>query len=91
MTTLGEWSQNRNIPVVLDEYGCTVQQTNVSARLLYYNITAAAVARHGLDWAVWDDNGWFRILNRTTHEWDAEVLAEILPTVPTPPAAARQA
>lgn len=89
MATLGGWSQNRNIPVVLDEYGCTVQQKNVSARLLYYNLTAAAVTRHGLDWAVWDDNGWYRILNRTSHEWDAEVLAEILPTVTAPPAAAR--
>lgn len=86
MATLGNWSHNSSIPVVLDEFGCTVQQRNSTARYLYYQTTAAAATQHGLGWAVWDDNGWFRILDRTTQEWDAQLLETILPNQPAPPA-----
>ena len=58
-----------------NEFGCTVQQTNTSARLLYFKETTTSATAHGLDWGVWDDNGWYKVLDRKTKQWDAQVLA----------------
>jgi aryl-phospho-beta-D-glucosidase BglC (GH1 family) len=77
MSALHDWSQKHAIPVALDEFGCTVQQTNNTARLLYFKTASSTAMRHGIDWAVWDDNGWFQILNRKTQQWDTEVLRQL--------------
>jgi hypothetical protein len=80
MAALQAWSLNRSIPVALDEFGCTVQQTNRTARLLYFKSASGTAMRHGIDWAVWDDNGWFQILDRKTKEWDTQVLGQLFPS-----------
>ena len=80
MKFLGEWGRNRSMPVVHDEFGCTVMQPNRTARLLYYKTYARAAEAAGVAWAVWDDDGWFQILRRRGNRtWDAEVLAQLVP------------
>jgi hypothetical protein len=83
MSSLAAWGQ-RNLGdpsrVVHDEFGCTVMQSNRTARLLYYKTYARAAEAAGVGWAVWDDDGWYRVLSRRANQtWDADVLAQLVP------------
>lgn len=72
---LRAWSDSHGIPITHDEFGCTVLQTNRTARLEYYAANSKAHALNNISWATWDDNGWWRILNRTgDRTWDEGVL-----------------
>ena len=80
MDFLGAWGRNRSVAVVHDEFGCTVMQPNRTARLLYYSTYARAAEAAGVGWAVWDDDGWYRVLSRRgNHTWDVDVLAQLVP------------
>jgi endoglucanase len=84
MSSLAKWGQRKlGDPrrVVHDEFGCTVMQSNRTARLLYYKTYRAAAEAAGVGWAIWDDDGWYRVLSRRgNHTWDAEVLAQLVPS-----------
>ena len=50
-------------------------QPNASARLAWYGVMAQAARDAGLEaMSVWDDDGWFTTLNRTSMQWDRGVL-----------------
>ena len=56
MRSLAAWGQRKlgaASKVVHDEFGCTVMQSNRTARLLYYNTYRAAAEAAGVGWAVW--------------------------------------
>ena len=80
---LAAWGQRKlgdPSRVVHDEFGCTVMQSNRTARLLYYKTYARAAEAAGVGWAVWDDDGWYRVLSRRGNQtWDADVLAQLVP------------
>ena len=83
MSQLAAWGERQlggASKVVHDEFGCTTMQTNRTARLLYYKTYARAAEAAGVGWAVWDDDGWYRVLSRRgNHTWDTEVLAQLMP------------
>jgi len=79
MDGLKQWAgKHGGVPVVHDEFGCTVQQPNRPARLHYYKAYATAAESSGVGWAVWDDNGDFRILVRANRTWDTGVFGAII-------------
>lgn len=82
MGELKAWSDKHNIPVYHDEFGCVTMQTNRTARLEYYVAYSKAAEQNGVGWAIWDDDGWWKTLNRTgDRTWDADVLKALgMPT-----------
>lgn len=75
---LHAWAQAKGLKaVVVDEFGVTHFQPNQTERLKYYAANTEASVRHGNGYAVWDDNGWFQILNRTSQQWDNRVLSKL--------------
>eukprot|EP00756_Hemistasia_phaeocysticola_P014086 Hpha_TRINITY_DN15322_c1_g1::TRINITY_DN15322_c1_g1_i2::g.91466::m.91466 len=89
MHNISAWAAGKGIAeVVMDEFGCThgswpMLQDNATACDEYYHYAAAAATEAGIGWAVWDDNGWFGILDRTpngTRQWKAGVIPALFPT-----------
>jgi endoglucanase len=78
MRGLKAWSVKHNIPVYLDECGCTVMQTNRTGRLEYYRVLRVAAEEAGVGWAIWDDDGWWKTLDRRGNRtWDSGVLTAL--------------
>lgn len=85
MAGLKEWSAKHQIPVYLDECGCTVMQTNTTARLEYYRILRTSAEANGIGWAIWDDDGWWKTLDRKgDRTWDAGVMTALGLKAPSP-------
>jgi endoglucanase len=75
---LADWAKEKGIQqVMLGEFGTTVQQPNRGDRLKYYKANAEACAKHDQGYAIWDDNGWWQVLNRDTRTWDEDILAQL--------------
>ena len=78
MGELKAWSDKHDIPVYHDEFGCVVMQTNRTARLEYYAAYSKAAEQNGVGWAIWDDDGWWKTLNRTgDRTWDEDGLGAL--------------
>ena len=74
------WSvQHSNIPVYLGEFGCLRQQTNHTARILWYSTMAKAWSPSANIemFSIWDDDGNYMIYNRALRSWDQDVLRAI--------------
>ena len=66
------------LPIILGEYAVSHLQPNAADRLKWYEVYTQAAAVAGFDAAVlWDDNGWFTTLNRTSMQWDTAVLKAV--------------
>merc|ERR1711963_941047 len=64
MSRLKWWAQARGIKqVVMNEFGVTNDQPNKAARLTYYRVNSQACVNNGQGYAIWDDNGWWQVLN----------------------------
>jgi endoglucanase len=75
MRRLKVWSEAHQIPVYHDEFGCVVMQSNRTARLEYYAAYSKAASENGIGWAIWDDDGWWKTLDRRGNRtWDEGVL-----------------
>ena len=61
----------------------TVQQSNQNARHREYEAATDAARQNGIPYAIWDDNGWWQILNRQTRQWDQGVLQNLLSPLPS--------
>jgi len=72
--SLQQWAAQRQVPVLLGEFGCTRQQTNQTGRLSWYAEVAAEVRAHGFAAMVWDDSGNFELFHRSQGTWDTDVL-----------------
>ena len=44
----------------------------------HYRANTQACVDHGQGYALWDDNGWWQILNRGSRSWDEDVLAHLV-------------
>lgn len=66
------------LPVILGEFAVSQLQPNTTARLYWWSVMAQAARDAGFDAAIaWDDGGWFGTLNRTTAQFDKDVLHAI--------------
>ena len=74
---MAAWAKARGLRLSYNEFGCTVMQSNQDARHREYYAATDAATRHGIPYAIWDDNGWWQILNRGTRQWDYGVLSQL--------------
>ena len=72
-----KWIVNEQRPVILGEWG-TIQDNPLESRIEYASFYAKEAADRGLLTIVWDDGGWFRILNRRTLAWVYPDIAEAI-------------
>lgn len=72
-----KWIVEENRPVILGEWGA-VDKENLSVREAYYDFYVSESTERGLLPIVWDDGGYFRMLNRTTLTWHFPTLAETI-------------
>ena len=67
-------ARHPGLTVVLGEFACSRLQPNATARALWYATITRSAQQAGLAPILWDDNGWFRTLDRATMSWDDAVL-----------------
>ena len=77
--TMVTWSKQSHIPVIVGEFGAENPHADRSSLLQYYATVAQDAIGSGLAFTVWDDGGWFKILNRNgSHTWDTGLLASVM-------------
>lgn len=69
MARVKEWSQENNMPVLIGEFGA-MHDCHFNSRMLYYATYAEQALAHDLAFTVWDDDGWFQILEREDTAWN---------------------
>ena len=62
------WSDSTGVPIYLSEFGA-VLQADYNSRMRFYAAYTENAVRHGFAFAVWDDGGMFRILDRDSLTW----------------------
>ncbi|CAH1000409.1 hypothetical protein LEM8419_01562 [Neolewinella maritima] len=62
------WSTENGVPVYLSEFGA-VLQADYNSRMRFYAAFTEAALRYGFAFAVWDDGGMFRLLDRDSGNW----------------------
>ena len=68
MAGAAAWSAANNVPIHVSEFGARVEN-DFNSRMRYYAHYTDLVQLHGFAWSVWDDGGWFGILNRNAGTW----------------------
>jgi len=63
------WSEANNIPVLLGEYGA-MWDCDYNSRMLHYATYTEQALKHGFAFTVWDDDGWFQVLQRKNAKWN---------------------
>jgi len=77
-----KWIIENNRPVILGEWAMvndntqSGRSTTEQARADYSAIYVREATARGMPTVLWDDNGWFRALNRETLEWDSQGQAD---------------
>lgn len=71
------WSERNQIPVYLGEYGARVENDR-SSRLTWYDYVSDLAARSGFAFAVWDDEGWFKVYDRNNRTFDQDIVQKIM-------------
>ena len=79
-----KWITENNRPVILGEWAMlnsntrTGKSTTKQARAEYSEIYVREATERGMPTILWDDNGWYQALNRTTLEWDSQGQADAI-------------
>ena len=77
--TMVTWSKQSHIPVIVGEFGAENPHADRSSLLQYYATVAQDAIGSGFAFTVWDDGGWFKILNRNgSHTWDTGLLTQVM-------------
>ena len=75
-----QWSQQyaKNIPILLGEFACSVEQSNTTARLAWWNAYANFAEQVNLvGFCMWDDDGEYETFHRQQLTWEEDVLQAI--------------
>jgi endoglucanase len=76
-----KWASSRmpHTPILLGEFGATVQQPCSNCRSVWYQTYVAALQSSSqfVGWALWDDDGWFKVYDRANRGWDNLVLKAV--------------
>ncbi|MEO0734190.1 MAG: cellulase family glycosylhydrolase, partial [Bacteroidota bacterium] len=64
------WSASNNMPIHVSEFGAHVDN-DYNSRMRYYAHYVEQLTKHKFAWSVWDDGGWFRVLDRDNGVWPA--------------------
>lgn len=71
---LKSWSHQKNISVLLGEFGVTHDQNEGTGRSSWYKAVVQDCKDQGFAFCVWDDNGWFQVYHRDNGQWDEDVM-----------------
>lgn len=84
MAGIQDWSETNSIPVLIGEFGA-VHDCDYNSRMRYYAHYTEQALAHGMAFTVWDDGGWFEILERNSSTWDdtKDILIHTTPQSPT--------
>lgn len=63
------WSDIKNIPVFLGEFG-SLRTCDYNSRMKHYRAYVELSQKYGFVSCAWDDGGDFRIMERAAHKWD---------------------
>lgn len=69
MQSIYNFTDSTGIPVLLGEFGA-VQKCDFNSRMKYYAYYVKIAMSRKIPFTVWDDHGWFKILNRESSTWD---------------------
>jgi hypothetical protein len=94
LRTLATWSESTGIPVHLGEFGVSWRVADRYAdglllpdmnadQVWWYALVYHTCAVNGLSFSIWDDNGWYRFLNRYTLEFVSTI--DVVQGVPQTP------
>jgi endoglucanase len=78
---LQRWSVQTRCPIYLGEFG-VIHNHPVHPKfrpdvLDYYRAVAREARQRGWSYSVWDDNGWYRLLRRSTLTWDEDIITSL--------------
>ena len=79
-----KWITENNRPVILGEWAMlnnnnvTGRSTTAQQRIEYSQIYVKEATERGLVTVLWDDGGWYRLLNRNTVEWESPGQVEAI-------------
>ncbi len=71
---IGNWSENKGVPIYYGEFGCTNSQTAETGRYVWYDAHRAEIEARGWAAAVWDDDGYYGVFDRNADKWDEQLL-----------------
>ena len=77
MDQIGNWSVSHKVPLYYGEFGCTTSQSKATGRYAWYKAHADEIRARGFAAAVWDDDGDYRVFDRTANTWDEDLLAAL--------------
>jgi aryl-phospho-beta-D-glucosidase BglC (GH1 family) len=69
MDDVKTWSEQQNIPILVGEFGAMFD-CDFNSRMLYYATYVENLLAHQFAFTVWDDDGWFQILQRDDSTWN---------------------
>lgn len=75
MTSVQEWSQKNNIPVIIGEFGA-IEPCDFNSKMFWYANYVEQANAHNLAWTEWDDGGNFQTMMRPDSTWN--VIKDIL-------------
>jgi aryl-phospho-beta-D-glucosidase BglC (GH1 family) len=67
---VAQWSRDNDIPVLLGEFGARTR-ADFNSRMRWYAAYVETALINGFAYCVWDDNGWFQVLQRNSVTWAA--------------------
>lgn len=62
------WKTSKGIPVYISEFNCRVE-ADFNSRMRWLAEYTGLADKYDMPFAVWDDNGWFKVLSRNTSRW----------------------
>ncbi|MFA9392375.1 MAG: cellulase family glycosylhydrolase [Prolixibacteraceae bacterium] len=84
MNQIKTWSDSKNIPITLNEFGA-MWDCDYNSRMYFYASYTEEALNHNFSFNVWDDGGWFKIYQRAEHDWNEikDILIYTSPSSPT--------
>ena len=74
-----KWSDLHHVRIYLGEWGAGTK-CEAKSRFEYYRFVSAHATAHGFSDAIWDEGGNMLIYDRTTRQWNTNVLQAMLPS-----------
>lgn len=62
------WADDNGLEVFLGEFGA-VEDCDYNSRMIHYASYVRGCLENNIAFAVWDDGGWFEVLERSSHTW----------------------
>jgi hypothetical protein len=80
----GNWSKEKNVPIMISEFGAP-SSCDYNERMLFYATYVEEALKNGIAFMAWDNGGDFRIYKRSARDWEdmKDILIYFSPESPT--------